>query len=119
MSIYLEMIKVINERGLGRCQTVNKEHGCVCLLGARAIANGHTPEEIINDAALAYTHDYNDIPELLELIQEVHEDHMAYKRWIYDPASAITVYNDQIIQGHASKAIDILKRAESKRKKNV
>ncbi len=118
MSIYLEMIKVINERGLGRCQTINEVHGCVCLLGARAIARGNTAEEVRDDLRLAYTKEFDDIPELLQLIKEDFPN-----KWVPyfkpDEANIITNYNDRLIQGHASKAIDILKRAESKRKKNV
>lgn len=117
-SIYLKMIDVINERGLGRCQTVNKTHGCVCLLGARAIARGHTVDEIIAKIELAYTQDFDDVPELLELIQEEHDLDKTNPNLLYDNASKITIYNDSIIQGHASKAIDMLKRAEKQRRKN-
>ena len=115
MSIYTDMQEIIKERGIGIKHMINEEGNC-CLLGAKCLALGYTPEQIINMETGDNDTDYyfystEEIPELVEVIS---------KSSLFSKgntnSSKVYFYNDDVIAGNTEKALDILSQAEAIRR---
>jgi hypothetical protein len=108
MSIYTEMIDIINKRGLQKGSPISVTTGRCCLLGARALALGVDPEpEVLFNYSDLYSTE--GIEELVELTsEEVPDDEEPFKNSI----DAVWYYNDIVIEGNKAKAIDMLSKAE-------
>lgn len=108
MSIYTDMQEIIEERGLITQEPFDPETGCVCLFGAKAIADGIKPtEQAMWDYDEMY--DATNIPELVELVLQV----PGIK---HTGADAVWYYNDIIIDANKDEAIEMLSRAEMLRR---
>ena len=111
MSIYTDMIDIINERGLQRLAPISNSTGKCCLLGARALALGVEPDA---DTMYAYDDLYSTegIEELIELTsEEVPDDERNFRNDI----NSVWYYNDVVIEGNKKQAIEMLERAETLR----
>lgn len=110
MSIYTDMIGIIEERGLCNRSLVNAAGEC-CLLGAAALAKGIDPVLIrINEDVAADCYTKEGIEELSDLCEEYLD--------IEDPdfsvnGRAIFRYNDQVLRGDEVRAISLLWEADS------
>ena len=111
MSIYTDMIGIIEERGLCNRTLVNAAGEC-CLLGAAALAKGVDPEAIREDvdvAADCYTEE--GIEELSDLCVKSLESVDPYL--VAVNGRAIFKYNDQVLRGDEVRAISLLREADS------
>jgi hypothetical protein len=110
MSIYTDMQEIIKERGIGTKHMINGSGNC-CLLGAKCLALGYTPDQIINMETGDPDTDYyfysaEEIPELVLVISQVYNKGNTN-------ASKVYFYNDHVIAGSTEKALDILSKAEA------
>lgn len=110
MSIYTDMIGIIEERGLCNRSLVNAAGEC-CLLGAAALAKGIDPESIrTNEDVAANCYTAEGIEELSDLCIKSLEN--ANPDWAVN-GRAIFRYNDQVLRGDEVRAISLLWEADS------
>lgn len=108
MSIYTDMQEIIKERGIGSKNMINEDGTC-CLIGAKCLALGYTPEQIIEMDAGYYFYSVAEIPELVEVISQ------SYNKG-NTSSSKVYFYNDEVLAGNTEKALDILSQAEAIRR---
>ncbi|AWN03969.1 hypothetical protein PBI_PEREGRIN_133 [Rhodococcus phage Peregrin] len=114
MSIYTDMIYIINERGLTTGTPLNEAGQC-CLLGAKALAQGTSEDEVINNVNVF---NGDGIEELVAICS----DRRNYRKAFNNNRQSYTyvwAYNDEFLLEDTEAAIALLEEAESLRRNKV
>lgn len=108
MSIYTAMAKIIDERGLTHGRLINTEGQC-CLLGARALAFGESPSDLVLNSGDYYT--IEGIEELAWLCKNKRRPLLSRSPYVDD----VYMYNDQELGSNKQLAFELLEEAETMR----
>lgn len=108
MSIYTAMAKIIDDRGLTHGRLINTDGEC-CLLGARALALGESPHDLVLNSGDYYT--IEGIEELALLCKDKRWPLLSRSPYVDD----VYMYNDQELGSDKQLAFKLLEEAEAMR----